>query len=169
MGRTLVAKNGNDKVMTPPELGARIIEHFNPQGWVLEPCKGDGKGFYEPLKAHLNKTKGNRLHWCEIERGVDFFNYEHNVDWIITNPPYSLYSKFLEHSLRISDNIVFLYLIPGLFYKKRVRLLKEYGFGIKEIIYIDTPKSFPQFGFQIGVVHYARGIRDNIQITDWTL
>jgi hypothetical protein len=31
------------------------------------------------------------------------------------------------------------------------------GFGIKEIWCIDTPKEFPQFGFQMGCMYYKRG------------
>ena len=32
----------NDVVMTPKPLAKMIVEHFNPTGRILEPCKGEG-------------------------------------------------------------------------------------------------------------------------------
>lgn len=158
----------NDCIMTSPELGKRIIEHFIkevPFGTILEPCRGDGTGFWNNLKELWNNDD---LDWCEIEEGKDFFNYIKKVDFIITNPPYSKLSDFLEYSFEIAENVVFLILIPAAFFKKRMRLAKEAGFGIKEIIYIDTPKKpFPQMGLQFGIVHWEKGYNGGIEITDW--
>jgi hypothetical protein len=41
--------NSNDIVMTPPEFAKEIINYFNPEGIVLEPCMGDG-AFYNNFK-----------------------------------------------------------------------------------------------------------------------
>lgn len=48
--------------------------------------------------------------WCEITEGRDFFAWNEQVDWIISNPPYSLFKEWLIHSFDICQNIV--YLIP---------------------------------------------------------
>jgi len=153
MGRSLSTKGGNDNIQTPIWLAKIIVEHFKPNGRVLEPCCGDGN-FLKFLPD---------ADWCEINRGRDFFKYVAVVDWIITNPPYSKYRQFLEHGMKIAKNIVFLQLINATFYKARLKLLKKYGFGIREIWCIDTPKEFPQFGFQMGCVYYKYGYVGDIR------
>ena len=38
--------------------------------------------------------------------------------------------------------------------------MREYGFGIKEIYCVDTPKKpWPQLGFQLAAVHTQRGYK----------
>ena len=148
MGRSLSASNGSDKVMTPLYLCREIVKHFKPTGSILEPCRGTGNF----LKALPHETP-----FCEIDDGLDFFECHTSFDWIITNPPYSKYRAFLKHAMEVADNVVFLQLINATFYKARLRDVKDAGFGIKEILCVDTPpKPFPQFGFQLGCVHYKR-------------
>ena len=154
MARKLIPTNTKreDCVQTPIELAELIIKHFNPSGIVLEPCKGDGNF----LKAIEGYGQSISTLWCEILEGKDFFDFKDKVNWIITNPPYSKFRKFLQHSLEISDNIVFLTTINHLWLKARIRDIEEKGFGIKEIIIFDTPKSFPQSGFQIGAFYLQK-------------
>ena len=158
--KTLIPKNGNDKVYTPVDLCKKIIDYFKPSGLILEPCKGTGN-FSNLL---------NGCDYCEIDEGIDFFDYQkENVNWIITNPPYSKIKKFLLKSYEIkTKNIV--YVVPinhilGL--KARLNDMKKYGYSIKEIILIDTPKEFPQSGFQYAVIHIENKINEYIKITDW--
>ncbi len=40
--------------------------------------------------------------------GRDFFKWVRPVDWIITNPPYSLMREFMRHAFEVADNVVFL-------------------------------------------------------------
>jgi len=141
----------NDVVYTPRDLTQILIKHFKPDGKILEPCKGDGA-----FSDYMN------CDWCEISLGIDFFDYNNKVDWIITNPPWSLIRKFLQHSMSLSNNVCFLITINHLWTKARIRDIKEYGFGIKEILIFDTPKSFPQSGFQVGMVHIQKGYNGNI-------
>lgn len=145
----------NDIVMTPRELTKKLVEYFNPQGKVLEPCCGTGN-FLEYLpKDSL---------WCEITKGRDFFQFNQKVDWIFTNPPYSIFRRFLQHSMKVSDNICVLITINHIWTKARIRDIKENGFGIKEILMIDTPKDFPQSGFQYGMVHLRRGYKGDVKL-----
>jgi len=140
--------------MTPVYLCKQIVEHFNPQGTILEPCSGTGN-FLKVMSAD----------WCEIDGGKDFLTQQGHWDWIITNPPYSQYRLFLNKSMELADNIVYLQLINATFFKARLRDLKNNGFGIKEIWCIETPKEFPQFGFQMGCVHYRRNWTGDIKFT----
>jgi hypothetical protein len=144
----------DDCVQTPEELAIKIVNHFKPKGTILEPCKGDGNF----IKAYENYKEENiNLFWTEILEGKDFFDYNTKVDWIITNPPYSKMRSFIQHSMIISDNIVFLTTINHLWLKARLRDISNAGFGIKEILLFNTPKSFPQSGFQIGCFYLKKG------------
>lgn len=137
---------GNDCIYTPEWVARDMISHFNPSGKILEPCKGEGV-FTDILNCD----------WCEITEGRDFFDYHDCVDWIISNPPFSLIRKFVLHSFSISTNIV--YLIPvwkafnawGL-----VREGKTYG-GIKEIRWYGSGArlKFPM-GNGIGAVYWQK-------------
>ena len=149
----------NDVVMTPEYIAKSIVHYFNPQGLVLEPCKGTGNFLKYLPKDTL---------WCEIKKGKDFYDFKGKVDWIVTNPPWSKVRKFLIKSMIVSDNIVFLTTIVHLWMKARLKDIKDNGFGIKEIVIMDTPKSFPQSGFQLGVFHLQRGYSGVIKFTDVT-
>ena len=145
----------NDEIMTPLSLAEKIVGHFKPKGRVLEPCRGTGNF----LRCLPRGTE-----WCEINSGRDFFDYKKKMDWIITNPPWSKIRAFLQHSLEISENIVFLMTINHIWTKARLRDIKEASFGIKEILLVETPKEFPPLGFQIGAVHLKKNYRGKIKI-----
>ena len=155
MGRSITQKNGNDKVMTPIYFAKGIINHFKPSGNILEPCCGNGN-FLKVMKAD----------WCEIDKGKDFLKVSGHWDWIITNPPYSKYRDFLNKSFEVADNVVFLQLVNAIWYKGRLNDVFNSGFNIKEILLLNTPKEFPQFGFQLGCVYFKKGYNGNsIKIT----
>jgi len=50
---------------------------------VLEPFKGEGN-FYNSFPNYVEKD------WCEITEGRDYKDYEGDIDWVITNPPFSM-------------------------------------------------------------------------------
>lgn len=144
----------NDCVMTPEDLVKRLIAHFQLQGKILEPCKGSGNFLrYLPIDTL----------WCEIDEGRDFFDFHQKVDWIITNPPWSKMRAFLKHAMEIANNVCFLMTINHIWTKARLRDMKEAGFGIKEIVIFETPKEFPQLGFQMGMVYLCKGYVGDIK------
>jgi hypothetical protein len=106
--------------------------------------------------------------WTEIKRGRDFFAWTEPVDWIITNPPWSQIRNFLHHAMTLADHVVFLLTINHLWTKARLRDVREAGFGLREIVLVAMPASFPQSGFQLGAVHLARGHRGPIALTDFS-
>ena len=151
---TLIPTNTKreDCVQTPIEYAQAIIDHFKPNGKVLEPCSGEGNFLkVYPYTAH-----------CEILEGSDFFEETETYNWIITNPPYSKMRRFIQHSMEIADNIVFLTTINHLWLKARMRDIEQAGYGIKEIVVFDTPKTFPQSGFQIGCFYLRKGWKGDI-------
>lgn len=156
MGKKLIPNNGCDKVYTPDFLAQKLVNYFipvNKEITVLEPCRGNS-AFVNALRY----LKNVRVEWCEIDDGKDFFDYKNKVDWIISNFPWSQMRNFLRHSYEISDNVVSLSLVNALFMKARMRDMKEFGFGIKEIMLLDNPgKPFPQTGLSLGAIHLQKG------------
>jgi len=139
----------NDNIYTPEDIARAIVDHFKPSGKILEPCAGNGVFLkYMPTAD-----------WCEIKGGRNFFEYSEKVDWIITNPPWSKAGEFLIKSMKIAKDIVFLMNIPGVFTVRRMREIYRYSFGIKEILLIRIPNTFPQSGRQLGAIHFKKGFK----------
>lgn len=91
----------SDYVKTPYWCAKDMIDFFQPEGIILDPCRGINKIFFDNL---------NNADWCEITEGIDFFENNKHYDWIIGNPPYSIFNKWIKHSYKIGENIV--YLLP---------------------------------------------------------
>ena len=147
--------NINDKVYTPEFIVDEVLEIFLPmvgeEHTVLEPFKGEG-AFYDKLPSV-------KTDWCEIDEGVDFFKYDKKVDWIITNPPYSIFKEILPKMLNVADNIVIVIPVNKLLSSMpRLMDIKRAGSNIKQIHYLGSGRQlkFP-FGFPVAVVHIKRG------------
>jgi len=142
----------NDEIQTPVELARRLVEHFQPSGRILEPCSGTGN-FLQFLPG---------AEWCEIKRGRDFMDWKEPVDWILTNPPWSRIRDFLDHSFEVARDVAFLMTVNHVWTKARLRDMRNRRFGIREIVLLATPESFPQSGFQLGMVHFQRDWKGGI-------
>lgn len=138
-----------DVVFTPPHIAKDIVEFFKPAGYCIDPCKGDGV-FFNLLPEGSD--------WFEITEGRDFFTFEGTVDWLVSNPPYSIFESFMDHSYTVANDIV--YLIPvGKLMTSMVKLRKLYAWGgIKHIRYYGSGRSigFP-FGFPTAAIHVSKG------------
>lgn len=152
----------NDVVMTKEETAKLIINYFSNQykstDTFLDPCSGMG-AFY---KNYPSENK----YMCEIMLNIDFFTFDKKVDWIITNPPFSIFDEFLLHSFKISDNVVFFCPLNKVFKSKKIdNSIKQYG-GIKEIVHLGTggQHGFP-FGFPVGCIHYKKDYSGDIKYT----
>ena len=139
--------NKNDVVFTPDWLAEKICSMFNIQGLILEPCKGEGAFLrYLPLNTE----------WCEIAEGKNFFDYNKKVDWIVTNPPYSDFNRFLKHCFDLAENIILLVPIAKLF--KSMGTLKEvFNFGnFVEIHTLPASKAGFPFGFPCAIYYIKK-------------
>ena len=147
-------KKGNDRIYTPNWVAQDMIKYFGPAGDILEPCRGSG--------AFSNLLPG--CYWTEIDDGKDFFDWNKKVDWIISNPPFSLMRKFILHSFTIADNIVYLVPVWKIFLAYgTVKAAKSYG-GIKEIRWYGTGSKFGfPMGNGIGAVYWKRNYKGNIK------
>lgn len=160
----LKERSKEDIVMTPEWLAKVVIDSLPIEGKVLDPCRG--------LGAFYNQLPGDK-YYCELSEGLDFFEWNDKVDWIVTNPPWSIYRHFTKHAYTIADNIAFLVPIShDLSFTARLRDMNEAGFGIRQIFTIDTPKDnpgerpWPQMGFRLGWVWKQRGYTGNIKWTN---
>lgn len=152
--------NPNDVVFTPDWLAKQICEMFPISGKVLEPCKGEG-AFMRYLPSDSD--------WCEITEGRNFYDYDSKVDWIVTNPPYSDFNRFLEHCFKLADNVVLLVPIAKLF-KSMGTLRQVFGYGgFVEIWTLPASKAGFPFGFPCAVYHIKRGYKGETKIGELEL
>jgi hypothetical protein len=95
----------NDVILTPKKLAIDMINlcDIEEDDNVLDCSLGEGI-FYN----NFPKCKKD---WCEITKGRDFFEYTKGkkYEWIIGNPPFSLWSKWLKHTATITDNICYIF------------------------------------------------------------
>lgn len=148
-------KGGNDIFYTSDKLAKYIVDYFKPTGNIVEPSSGGGV-FLKYMNAD----------WYEIEKGKDFFDCNTTYDWAITNPPFSKIRDFLLHLYKLkTKNIVFLCPIGHIMsFKARQNDMYNNEYGVKEILLINTPKEFPQSGFQWGIIHIQNKYKGQITI-----
>ena len=140
--------NKNDVVFTPDNLAKMICGMFPITGKVLEPCKGEG-AFLRYLPDGTD--------WCEITEGKNYYDYRGKVDWIVTNPPYSDFDRFLDHSFELADNIVLLVPIAKIFKSMgTIRKIFNYG-GIVSCHFLPASQAGFPFGFPCGVYYFKSG------------
>ena len=145
-----------DIVYTPDFVSKGIIDFLNPNGLCLDPCKGDG-AFYKYLP--------NSSDYCELRLGKDFFNYHKKVDWVIGNPPYSIFEPFLIKAFEIADNVSYLVPTNKIFQRQVImEMINKYG-GIKSVIIYGSGQliDFP-FGFSVGNFHFKKGYKGDTKI-----
>lgn len=151
----------NDMVMTPRHIAKQMIDFYeldNSQ-YILDPCAGDG-AFYDQYPV-LGRD------WCEITKGRDFFDWPYKVEWIITNPPYSIFPQFLEKCFEVADNVALLIPLAKLVSSlKRINMVMDYG-GIVSMRIIGASKCGFPFGFPAAAIHMKRGYDGNTLIEMW--
>lgn len=147
---------GNDIVMTPPALAQAIVRALGPTGRVLDAARGEG-AFY---------NTGAFTDWTEISEGRDFFEWKERTDWVITNPPFSIFRKFLKHAMSVSDNVALLCHVPGLLGQRaRNRDVEAAGFAPRLLLVFDAPPPpWPQMGFEWAVCWWQKGWKGPLQI-----
>lgn len=147
-----------DTVFTKNTTAKWIVDYFKPQGSILEPAAG-GNAFYDLFE---NEDK----YRCEIADGLDFFEWNKQVDWIITNPPYSIYDHFLKKAFSVANDVVFFVPIAKAFKSNKIQqMVIDYG-GLKEIVYMGGgSKHGFAFGFPVGCLHYQKGFVGDCKIT----
>ena len=152
----------DSNVATPPALSKALVAYLKPSGHLLEPCSGEGS-FVMPLLPY------GKVSAIDIAHGHRFEDWTEHVDWVFTNPPWNHFRVFLEKALTVSDHLAFLVTVNHWWTKRRVRAVREAGFGYKDLLLCDWPKEWHSTGFQLGMMHLERGYDGplNIQHVPW--
>jgi hypothetical protein len=118
----------HDKVYTPLEVARMLIEmtDIKETDTVLDPSKGGGV-FFDNLPPCREK------YFCEIDEGIDFFEFHNEVTTIIGNPPYSLWNRWLEHSVSLKPRkIAYVFGMLNVT-PLRLKLLKDNGYVLSKL------------------------------------
>ena len=157
----------NDVVYTPREIARQMIAFYDlkEDDRILDPCAGDGAFFDQYPKHILAKYR------MEITEGLDFFDWDVSsspkIDWIITNPPYSIYEEFCQKAFEVADNVCFLVPLSKVVSSLgRIQSIMDYG-GFVSIHIIGASKCGFPFGFPAAAVHMKRGYEGETIIKMW--
>jgi hypothetical protein len=146
----------SDIVFTPDKVARGIVEWLKPSGICLDPCRGDG-AFFRCLPTGAE--------WCEIRDGRDFFAWTKPVDWIIGNPPYSIFEDWLGHSFELAPNVAYIVPTNKIFQRQVImRMITEWG-GIKAMRVYGSGSvvGFP-FGFSVGTFYFQKDYRGQCEL-----
>jgi len=113
----------NDTIYTPKPVAERMIEMCGiTSNMTVLDCSRGGGVFYDNL-PECKKS------YCEITEGFDFFEWREPVDLIIGNPPYSLWDKWIDHTLTLTNKFCYIFGTSNLT-EVRMRRIMNAGFGI---------------------------------------
>jgi len=149
-----VINNMKELMFTPENTAREIMDWINPQipqgDSILEPFKGNGV-FYDKIPS------SNTKFYCEIDDGIDFFDYRKQVDWAISNPPFRVnhngevlnaFILIIDRTMEICDK-GFFYLINHKLWSsltvKRLKTWKEKGWSISRIKQLEIKKWYGRY------------------------
>ena len=135
-------------VMTKATMAKDLIKRvpFADGDIVLEPCKGDG-AFFDNFPDNVEKK------WCEINEGRDFFEFEGEVDWVLSNPPFvprKLFWDFMEKSMDITrKGIYWLINLSSLnvFTPRRLQIMQDKGWYIQSFHIVADKRWYGRYVF----------------------
>ena len=129
--------NPSDIVYTPANVVKQILAYVSPTGSILDPCRGKG-AFYKQIR---------NCEWCEVQEGRDFFAYNKHVDYIVGNPPYSIFEEFLAHSFELASNVSYIVPCHKVFQRKKIMsMVNAYG-GIRHMWVLGGGRTETGFNF----------------------
>jgi DNA modification methylase len=124
----------NDKFYTPTSL---VISHLelireyvtDPSGIIYEPFSGQG--------AYLNQFSqngfNNRVVSTELDKGENFFDFNEQVDYIISNPPYSFIDNVLEKSVSLQPKMISYLIGVNNLTAKRIEYMNKNGYFLTKL------------------------------------
>jgi hypothetical protein len=147
----------NDKFYTPLSLVKIHLDKFQciPEGsTIFEPFYGEGAYYNEMIKMFPTC----KVVYTEIEKGLDFFEWTEHVDYIISNPPYSIIDKVLEKSVSLNPKEVSYLIGFHNITAKRIEYMNSKGYFLKEL---HLTKVYKWYGMSV-IITFANTIDKNI-------
>jgi type I restriction-modification system DNA methylase subunit len=139
----------NDIFYTPLALAKTAIDmvgdKYKDKRW-LDPCKGKG-AFYDQFPMTCTKQ------YCEITDGKDFFEHNDTADVIISNPPYSLIDRWLEHTIQLKPTVVNYLIGINNLTARRLEMMETAGYTLTKL---HMCKVRQWFGMSV-IVQWERG------------
>jgi len=137
--------NPKDVFYTPDTLVKEhldlIKEYTNPNDKWVDPFYGEG--------IYYNAFTTENKEYTEIALGKDFFEYKTNVDVIVSNPPYSMIDKVLEHSVSLDPRVISYLIGMGNLTARRIEYMNQQGYGL---VKLHLTKVFKWYGMSFIVV-----------------
>ena len=146
----------NDRFYTPDSLVKIHLEKFDiPDGSnIYEPFKGKGAYYNQMVKMF---PKCNIL-YTEIDEGLDFFEFNEKVDYIISNIPYSIIDKVLSHSVALKPRVISYLIGFHNLTTKRVEFMNKNGYYITDF---HLTKVFKWYGMSL-LITFSNEATENI-------
>jgi hypothetical protein len=158
-----VAGSQNDEFYTPEYAVLPILKYLEPNSEIWCPFDIEESNFVKIFKAN-----GHKVLATHIGNEQDFFDFPpmkySTINYIISNPPYSLKGEVLERLFSMGIKFAMLVGVVGLFEsKKRFNMFKDNDF---EIMYMDKRISYfkdyseqkPSLNPPFSSVYVCRGI-----------
>lgn len=150
-------RRASDFYETPYSMTRQFldVEHFDKSKTFLEPACGDN------AIVKVLRERFSNVHAHDLKYGQDFLGYDGKVDYIITNPPFSLAKEFILKAKEVSDKFSMLLPLSYLHGKERHDLIyMSDGFRLKTV-YVFT--RYPMLGdplredgkYRTGMMVYA--------------
>lgn len=147
----------NDKFYTPLSLVKIHLSKFkdiSDSSIILEPFYGKGAYYNEIEKMFPTCI----LKYTEIDLGLDFFEFTEKVDYIISNPPYSMIDKVLAHSVMLKPKIISYLIGFQNLTAKRIEYMNSKGYFI---IDFHLTKVYKWYGMSL-IVTFSNQATENI-------
>ena len=125
--------HANDVLYTPLPVALKLIDMTNIQRneKVLDPSRGQGV-IYNNLPTFCEKD------WAEITEGRDFFEYDKPTDTIICNPPFSIYTKWIQHCIKLNPQKIALVIGCLNLTTIRLKLLEDNGYFMTKMSIVNV-------------------------------
>ena len=147
-----ILEKQKELMFTPDESAQKIMNWILPQikpdDIILESFKGNG-AFYDKIP--------NKKYYCEIDSGINFFDFDKKVDWVISNPPFRVlhnnepinaFIPIINHTMKICKK-GFFYLINHKLWSsltvKRINDWSQKNWVISKIFVIEIKKWYGRY------------------------
>lgn len=115
MKMDIIAGSKDDEFYTPEYAIKPLLKYIKPSSKILCPFDTEQSKFVEVLR-----NEGHEVLNTHIEMGKDFFKLKKaNVDYIISNPPYSVKTEVIEKLFELNVPFAMLVGVVGLYESKK--------------------------------------------------
>lgn len=122
----------NDVFYTPGPLvdtHIQFVRDLIHDGIIYEPFLGGGAY----TDGFSRNGLSNPVVWSEIEKGADFFEHNECVDYIISNPPYSIIDIVLEKSVSLNPAFISYLIGVNNLTARRLETMRGYGYYLARV------------------------------------